>query len=996
LALLVVTVFFAGAALVIKYKLEDLRAVFEDQAENRLGVDLGLGKVQVNGLRGLIIQDLHTVLPIPGGPSLEIRAPITYVYVNLIDFLYGQVTIDRLQVDDAEIEVVRRAGGDWLETPAEGRRPAPRSGTASKPTESALAFRVLGKNCTFRARNVAAGTNIEISALDFDALRLKDSLDYSVRLAGNVNGAEEKRLALNLRFASIEDFDLRLQTGLVTADDVNIFLPASQHFVTSGSLRPSMRVAGYPGGALVVSLDAAFDDIAVRDQPDFVPPISGTLTALADYNLDTNTLTLTTAQAISDQLSGRVEGSISLEGEHPAFDLRLHTNQLPLEQALSYGLSLAGAAAEEVNVALPPTYAIDLSLTGTTESPVLALAAAADTATLRYAPKDKSLPTATVEIAGLRAGWNSSTGLPSGSASVRGGRIEHAATGLTAQDLSGTVTFADNAVQIDAITASIRGNPFVGQVRYDTATGNATFTANGSISSLETTPLGTDVEDLTLAGTIGLRCTGKISKNHYTIDASIDGTQAEVGFEWWFLKPIGIGLNVNGLNVDVVPNKSIKIVSQALLDTVPISANIDLRYRKGTYQLDTIRAKAERVDAATADKCLRVPYTLGGGVATNLTLNWKRTDEGPDTKTFTIAGNVEAATALPRGAAAPIVVSNAAIEVTINDGLKGNRTGSVSVLAEQGSLPAFGDVMFLPIEPETPELKKKYESEPRSWTYNVTTKAISIPPWRGTGFSAKGSNINGVTEISPFQGTVGDGTVSGVYRIEEADNLGSLKAKWQDVPAHFLIDHLKLPAALTGLVSGEIDYAMDNDDPGTLKGYGRFEVRDGQFSWDYMLAQFKDRLATELASLPSLKFSRLAMDVALDGDRMHTKNIELNADGITITGDGTYVTEGDMDYTLKVAIAPATAERIPILRDSFNIEGHRLTANNIELSFRVSGPAFNPRGQVAGLPSVGVTLVSGAAEMTSEALKVIDLPRQILLDLFKIGGAVVGPPRQSQ
>jgi hypothetical protein len=82
--------------------------------------------------------------------------------------------------------------------------------------------------------------------------------------------------------------------------------------------------------------------------------------------------------------------------------------------------------------------------------------------------------------------------------------------------------------------------------------------------------------------------------------------------------------------------------------------------------------------------------------------------------------------------------------------------------------------------------------------------------------------------------------------------------------------------------------------------------------------------------------------------------------------------------------------QIPILRASFNVEGHRLTQNQIELVFHVKGPAFNPSSRVKGLPPVGVTLVSGAAELTSEAFKVIDIPRQILMDLFRIGGGIVG------
>jgi len=39
---------------------------------------------------------------------------------------------------------------------------------------------------------------------------------------------------------------------------------------------------------------------------------------------------------------------------------------------------------------------------------------------------------------------------------------------------------------------------------------------------------------------------------------------------------------------------------------------------------------------------------------------------------------------------------------------------------------------------------------------------------------------------------------------------------------------------------------------------------------------------------------------------------------------------------------------------------------------------------------VSVTLVSGAFEVGSDVTKIIDIPRQILVDLLKLGGGLVG------
>jgi hypothetical protein len=43
-----------------------------------------------------------------------------------------------------------------------------------------------------------------------------------------------------------------------------------------------------------------------------------------------------------------------------------------------------------------------------------------------------------------------------------------------------------------------------------------------------------------------------------------------------------------------------------------------------------------------------------------------------------------------------------------------------------------------------------------------------------------------------------------------------------------------------------------------------------------------------------------------------------------------------------------------------------------------------------------VTLVSGALETTSEVVQVLDLPRKILVDVFKIGAGIMGGRKAPQ
>lgn len=1095
LALLLLTVFFAGAVLFVKLKLEDLRSVFEVEAERRTGLDLGIGKIQVSGLKGLIIQDFHTTFPMPDGPSIDLVAPVSYVYINLIDLLYGQITIDRIQIDDATITVNRPENGPWIAAPspapassasppaAEGSpapegappteappppgetavtsvpaadAPAPEVAPAERPTEAkskpdaplaqeqalpepasppaspvsdpaadivadtvaqgesapvekpvsarpallagaalgdALSFRVLGRNCTLRVNNVVGDSALTVHQLDFDAVRLTESTDYSVKLSGLVDDDLEKKVSLNLRFASLEDFDFRLQSGLVTADEANIFLPAQQHFVEAGAASAAIRIAGYPGRTMVVSMDLPFEGLRLRGQPELLQPLTGNITALANYNLDTHLLSLTTAQLTSGQLGGSIGGTVSFAGNYPEFDLRLVAGQLPVHDALAYALNLAGQSLAGLNVELKEPYSVNVLLQGTTQDSEIVVSADLAEGSLSYKGQTKEQPDVDLQFGAVNLAWDSREAAPKGSLTVRDGTVFHRDSGIKAEKIMGSLQLTADGVRIEPFNATIRDNPFVGTAVYSNETKEVTFTATGTVPNLENTPLGKDIKDLTVAGSAAVRCSGKVSREHQSFDLAIDATQAKLGFEWWFLKPVGIGLSLTGVNVDVKPGKSIKLAGNAMLDTVPIHAEVNVLSRKGKWQLETIRAKAEQVDAGTADKCLQTQYALSGSHADGMTLDWKRTDKGEDTKIFTVAGHIDALNAVPKGGTAPIVVRDAEITVTVEDASETDRTGDVELKAHAGALPPIGQVWFVPLQPDDPVLREKYKELPRAWSYHVNAEKMSLDPWEATEFVCVGTSANDVTDISSFTGKVGKGDIKGHYHLEDTDNIGRLSAEWNGVPARFLLRHLNFPEVLTGSVTGTVEYTMDQDDPGTLKGSGKFDVADGQFSLDVLQQQFGSRLAAGMSAVP-LKFSHLKMDVGIEGDKITTKNVELLSDGITVTGDGTYVTEGDMDYTLKVAISPATAEKIPILRDSFNIEGHRLTQNNIELTFQVTGPAFNPTGQVAGLPPVGVTLISGAAELTSEALKVIDLPRQILLDLFKIGGAVAGPPKQ--
>jgi len=193
---------------------------------------------------------------------------------------------------------------------------------------------------------------------------------------------------------------------------------------------------------------------------------------------------------------------------------------------------------------------------------------------------------------------------------------------------------------------------------------------------------------------------------------------------------------------------------------------------------------------------------------------------------------------------------------------------------------------------------------------------------------------------------------------------------------------------MRGTTSGEVNYFLDKDDPGTLNGAGFFDVTPGEFSADFLYSILEGQVEEDIGAIPpDLSFIHLYSEVVFKQDTVQTPNFTLESEEIQIEGRGEYIHDGDLDYHIKLSVAPRTAEKIPIMVDHFNIQGHKLSGQDIELAFDVRGPTFRPRGELADLPPARVTLVSGALEVATEA---IDLPRKILRDLLKIGGAMRG------
>jgi hypothetical protein len=997
--LLAVAVLLAGGLLFVKYRLEGLRAAVQAQAESRVGASLNVGSVLVNGLRGLRIDDFRLLSEAADGPRVEITVPNAYVFINAVDLLYGQITIDRVQVERARIEISRPPKGEWFRgewVRETGARAMPAG--ALPGWTSAVAFRVIGHDCTLLVNNVVGDTSLELAALSFDLSRLIESTDIRAKCSGALGGAPDKILQLDLRYASLEDFDLRAQCDQLSADDVNVFLPAPQQFVRTGSAQPNIRLAGYPNKTLVVSLEMPFAGLTVRGQPEMFRPATGTLTALANYNTETHLLTLTTAQASAEQLGGRIEGTISFADSLPVLDLRAEANQLPIKEGISYLLQEEVEKYGEMTLNLEEPYQLLARLEGPTDAPAISAEANVQAGALTFLPNDPRLPSADLKIGLMKLTWRSGGELPQGTLNFSDGMIAHKSTGLKAQKINGTLTLDQGLLTLDPLSAEVTGNPFSGRAQCAIADRKVEFTASGGVSDIEKLAFSQSIKDLALSGAITARCAGAVSEKRMVIDASADLTRAAVGFEWWFRKPAGIGAGIENIKLDMTPGKTLKITGQAAVDTTPLAAAFEFKRQSGKWRMQSVRVDAEPVDVSSAGKCLRVPYTASGGKGLKGYYDWKRLPDTVNGRISRVGGYFDDIAFLPDGLSVPLRCKNVQVDAVIDDSSETVRTGSITVTAEEGFIPSLGQKWILPLRDKAEEEAEKAAKAaqgiiepPRTWTFVLAAKQLEMLPWKGTEFTGEAFDTPEESGLRHFAANIESGSIEGSYIMQKAENIGVLSAKWNEIPAVYIVRHLNLPEALTGTMTGGVDYTIDHDDPGTLKGKGSFDIRNGQLNTAVLVAHYAESLRGDTFSFPPvLLFSRFKSSVEMTGDLIKTPDAMIESPGISVLANGQFITDGDMDYELKIRVSPETAMQIPILRASFNVEGHRLTQNQIELVFHVKGPTFNPSSRVKGLPPVGVTLVSGAAELTSEAFKVIDIPRQILMDLFRIGGGIVG------
>ncbi len=978
--LLALTAIVTGGALFAKYQLEGVRGVLLDNARTRIGARLQVKDIDAFGLRGLRAEGVRFTYPNAPGGELEVDAPEALIYIDLLDLLSGKVSVEHIRLDGASFHIRREPGEPWVQ-PVAGLPGGP-----SAISSTGIPFRLTGSGCTLSADNVVNNTRLEMTGVDFDISRLTGSPTITGTVSGTLENDDDKAFALDIQYASPKDFDFRVRCAKLSADDVNIFLPATRRMIRTGTASPTARLTGNENGTISISLESAFEDIQVRNQPEYLPPATGTFSAYGSYSPASRTLQLSMANAETQTLSGSVNGEVTFGEGSPNLNLTFTSSRLPVREVLNSLLAGRLERYGEIEYSVDTLEECKLTLTGSTEEPIIKASAAADGGSLAFTPADSKYPKGEVRLGHFEVAWDSETREPSGTIAILDGSIAHKRTDLEADNLSGRVAMQGGEIQVDPLKASFMGQPLMVTGSYNVEEQKGEAAVSGSLDRIEKTKLAGYIRNAELAGSGSVNANLRLSRDSVKFDADVDATQTEIGYRWWFLKPVGIGAN-GKIEGTLKLNRSITCTIDALIAGTEVSATTDLVYNGSKWQLRDVNATSDSVDVVSVGKCLPLPYTITGGKGTKGSYVWHRDEAKPDETRSQFACDIDQIGLQADTSDQPILCKVVHLEGGMVSGSE--ETGELTVVMDQGQTPPLrGSKWFAPLERDL----EKFPPVDRRWTFNLKAKTLEVPPWTGIDFV--GDGFGDLTEfgLSHYSAKVEEGRVSGSYLNHRNENSFESEAAWENVPAKYLMDTLDLAHVFRGNMSGKVSYSQDRDDPGTLEGKGYFTMGDGQFSADYLLSMLEQQSdSAGVSSLPpSLRFSSLETDVEFEKDVVRTPRIELTSDAIRLKAQGQFVTDGDMDYDIQIAVTPDAAERIPLLAENFNVQGHRLAQQDIDLAFKLTGPALKPVSSLEETPPVHVTLVSGALEAANEAIRVIDAPRKILVDLLKIGGGIVG------
>ncbi|GMW02246.1 MAG: hypothetical protein AMXMBFR84_33820 [Candidatus Hydrogenedentota bacterium] len=981
-ALLLFTGLLSAGALFIKHELESVRETFLSVVKGQVGAEFNISSISVSGLRGFKVANLETVLALPGGPNVEVSVPEAVLHLNLFDLLSRTISIESVELRGATLVVDKFP--EWLESQASPVR-------ASFLANPLMPARFTGRECRLMLRSDGDDSLVSLTDMSLDIVRRPQTGWIQAEVSGAFNGSPDLPFDLTYQSNGDDQFHLRANTSVITPAEIALFWPDVGKYVDTAQMKQPVVTVDRIGDTLAAGLEAGFADFKAINQPDYLDALNGTLRAQGTFDVRSKSLNVTFAKVSSNALEAVISGDIRLDGEAPVFDLHVDGQSASVQPALEYYLKDPTAGYGQVSLDLDDPCLVSGSIAGTASELSGNFSATVSGGTAEYKPAKEEWPSATVQLGRIEVEWDVAEKSPRVFMRVQDGTIQHAKTKTQAESLAGMVTLQNSEIRIDPMTAEYRNQSLMIEGHYDIETRKGEAAFYGTVAGIEDTFIAETFKNVSVKGTAGLRGTAKADGDRYTLQADVDVTGVQIDHRWWFSKPAGLGL-LGKVNVDIQSKKSMDITADVIAAESDIQAEAHFVPSGKQWNMIHCLCTSKNLDVMTAGMCLPIGYRITGGSVNNSSYKWEREpgSENPKAWRSSFAGIIDEIQLRATGADQPIQIKDVTVSGSMSEG--DNPTGSLVVAAKEGIMPPFGGVWFSRFERDL----NLYPPVDRYWTYDLSAETLDAKPWHGTGF--KGNAFSTLNEfgLTSYSAVVDGGRIEGMYRKDQRENSYTAKNSWQDVPAKYFFDHLKLPYVFSGPMTGEVSYSQDRDDPSTLEGSGEFTMQNGEFSADFLLKQLQEQFEGASALPPSLKFASLDVDLAFQGDVVMTPSILLESDALKLKSEGQFVVGGDMDYEVTMAIAPEAAERIPALRESFNIAGHKISQNDIELAFKVNGPTLSPRSQIAGIPPVRVTLVSGALEAANEALRVIDAPRKILVDLLKIGGGIVGSRRANE
>lgn len=991
----------AVGALLFKYRLEDARAFSMDTVREYVGIDFSFDDLRTEGLRTLEVTGLRLSFPLPGLGKGTLNITMLQLRLSPAELLRGRVAVGEADIQGARLLLEL----DPVEKHVENAAPV---GTLL----TKLPHLVLkGTECVVEIRSGTLQYPVMVRDLAF----LLANQPGEASLSGNIRASlayEEANadIALQGKYLTGGGFDVNLAVDGLTQDGLTPFINLPKG--VKGAMRCTVHAWGAPEQQVTADVLVDAEGVTYPGLPVPVENSDASINGLAQWNAGESVLVIRDCKAQTSLAEVILGGTFDLRKKPAQMELTAAITGLAVEDLVPKLLPESLNAAGKLKVALPENMEVHLAASGPVDKPDLSARLLIPRAEIAFAPANKKLPGGNLVLTQGDFLLNDFSGLPAGSATLSGGKVTSKTYGMEAEDVLGTLVLDGSRISISPLTAMISGERFAGTVSYELPEGLLTFDLDGRLVDIEKTPFHNPARLLWIEGDIGFRIGGTWSRGgSLKINAAADVTRGMVAYEWWLRKPAGVGATIQSLDVTMTPGKKMEITGEACIEDTHLRGAFTFHPHKGKWVNEHIRLDIPHLEVNSAGKCIYIPYTATGGSCKEGFYEWKAAGKQPGDNISTLGGVFDYVSFLADGGTTPLTCQDAQVSVILTNIKDGERSAELTVHAREAHVPPFSETWLLPMGSTDPEhadtytlknLEQNPDSDkegPRPWVYKLSADTITAPPWEGRNFVAEVYSNEKETGFNFYRAEVGAGKIEGTYLQEKADNVVHLKGSWESIPVAYIIRHLELPEILEGDASGSISYVMDQDDPRTtLRAEGQFNVGNGHFLADALRNTFKHALSDSLADLHpgALQFDTVSSDVRIEGDHIYTDNLMIQSTGMTIKGNGVWVMEGDMDYRIDIAVHPDMADQIPILRDSFNVEGFRMTQKDIELGFHITGPTFSPTGELAGLPPMGVTLVSGAAEMTGEAMKLLDTPRQMFLSIFRIGGSILGATKTQQ